>query len=113
MKTIKEREILQMTIKIMARYKITDVKIATKTAKTLYEANIRIDKFQPEYYHGLFDLDEIVIYILNKKTINFMSNPLNKTKYTFLPEEINHDSNATTKIIPYTLKKKKSNYYYK
>lgn len=60
----KTKEILKITKKIIERYKVFDINLATSTAITLYEKGIHLDKFKKKYYEGKFDLDEIVRYVL-------------------------------------------------
>lgn len=110
---LKEREILQMAMKITARYNVLDTKLALNTAEYLYNANIRLDKFRPKYYYGLFDLDEIVKYALNKikKEEKIIVLPQQQT-HTFLPEESPSICNTNKKalIITYPFSNHHNNY---
>lgn len=96
---LKEKEILQMALKIMDRYNVLDSKLAINTAKYLYESNIKSDKFSKDYYHGYFDLDEIVEYVLIKKRkeekiINLSEKKLKYQKNEFFPNESKYQNES-------------------
>lgn len=108
-----ESEIHKMTIKIMERYQILDSALAKELAIDLYKNGIKLDKFQEKYYRGLFDLDEIVLYLLEKrirtkKIIQFQPHTLNEHSNINNKEKIYQENNSS-KIISYQLRAEQLN----
>lgn len=120
----KTKEILKMTEKIVERYNILNVELATSVATSLYENGIHVDKFQEKYYQGKFDLDQIVLYLLAKKvreekTIDFQEILSQKPEYQKCKNvPINPAEESKNKIIKYKLQLRKKSllldhrYYY-
>lgn len=101
----KEQEIKIMTLKIIERYNIIDYKLAKSIAISLYENGIQLDKFTPKYYKGKFDLDEIVMFFLNK---NQIKEKIIAFKIPDSYQKDNHtklDNPKKGEIIPYKQKK--------
>jgi hypothetical protein len=101
-----QKEIAQMTKKIIERYQIPNYLQAKQLAIDLYQNGIHLDKFQEKYYKGLFNLDEIALYLYQKRINESKIIPLqSKISKEKKPENSNIKKiDNQSKIIPYQLK---------